>query len=189
MKARDLIEDQWDDELSDWDEPSDAPRRCPHCTDGRISRDGARSYRCPDCHGSGFVPDEDQDEMKVQVSDGADWGEPIAWSEFVTLNQDGIGPLEFSEIEQALTRGEVYQGGGGAAAEWSVRRVTESDEDYSPFIADTQRDHAAERTRRTQECPECGSDDVSRRHHRGNALAPECHWWECNNCGHKSDPE
>lgn len=37
-------------------------------------------------------------------------------------------------------------------------------------------------------CPKCGSDDVTRRHHHGNALAPECHWYECNECGHKSDP-
>ncbi len=37
-------------------------------------------------------------------------------------------------------------------------------------------------------CPECNSEDVSRRHHHGSALAPECHWWECNECGAKSEP-
>ncbi len=37
-------------------------------------------------------------------------------------------------------------------------------------------------------CPACNSEDVSRRHHHGNALAPECHWWECADCGHKSEP-
>lgn len=37
-------------------------------------------------------------------------------------------------------------------------------------------------------CAKCGGTDVSRRHHDGNALAPECHWWECNDCGHQTEP-
>jgi hypothetical protein len=38
-------------------------------------------------------------------------------------------------------------------------------------------------------CPKCGSDDMSRRHHDGSGHIPECHWWECNECDHKSEPE
>lgn len=37
-------------------------------------------------------------------------------------------------------------------------------------------------------CPKCGSDDYGKRHHEGNFLAPECHWHECNDCGHKTEP-
>lgn len=36
-------------------------------------------------------------------------------------------------------------------------------------------------------CPKCNSDDYSKRHHEGNALAPDGSWFECNECGHKSE--
>ena len=33
------------------------------------------------------------------------------------------------------------------------------------------------------ECPECGSLDVSERHHEGNMAAPECYYMACGECG------
>lgn len=36
------------------------------------------------------------------------------------------------------------------------------------------------------ECPKCGSEDISRRHHPPDALG-ECYYKECNNCEHQWD--
>lgn len=45
-------------------------RPCPHCTHGRISVDGgSQRYCCPDCNGSGYLPDDDE------KLDGDDSGE------------------------------------------------------------------------------------------------------------------
>jgi hypothetical protein len=38
---------------------------------------------------------------------------------------------------------------------------------------------------RHQPCAACGSDQVSRGHHAGNALAPECDYNVCDQCGHQ----
>jgi predicted RNA-binding Zn-ribbon protein involved in translation (DUF1610 family) len=54
--------------------------------------------------------------------------------------------------------------------------------------AETMAECAAAKARIAKTCPKCGSDDMSRRHHAGNMLAPECHWLECNECGYESDP-
>ena len=41
---------------------------------------------------------------------------------------------------------------------------------------------------RLLKCPKCESGELTRRHHAGSALAPECHWHECDDCGFKTDP-
>lgn len=38
-----------------------------------------------------------------------------------------------------------------------------------------------------QRCPVCGGEEYNKRHHAGNALAPEGYWRECDDCGHKSE--
>jgi hypothetical protein len=38
---------------------------------------------------------------------------------------------------------------------------------------------------KTPVCPVCGSDELSARHHSGSFLAPECHFEECDECGHQ----
>jgi hypothetical protein len=38
-------------------------------------------------------------------------------------------------------------------------------------------------------CSNCNSHNVTRKGHSGNWLAPECSWWECDDCGHRTDPE
>lgn len=34
----------------------------------------------------------------------------------------------------------------------------------------------------TPDCPECGSNLVIRGHHTGDAAAPECDYWSCEDC-------
>ena len=46
---------------------------------------------------------------------------PIPLSKFFEANADGIDEAEQGEIRATLARGEVYHGGGGAAAEWELR--------------------------------------------------------------------
>ena len=36
-----------------------------------------------------------------------------------------------------------------------------------------------------KECPKCGSLETIDAHHEGNALAPECTYTECQECGHQ----
>ncbi len=43
-------------------------------------------------------------------------------------------------------------------------------------------------TNKIEACPKCGSHNYEKRHHVGNFLAPECHWHECADCGHKTEP-
>lgn len=38
-------------------------------------------------------------------------------------------------------------------------------------------------------CTRCGSDDMSRVHHRANFALPECWWWNCDDCGYMTEPE
>lgn len=38
-------------------------------------------------------------------------------------------------------------------------------------------------------CPKCGSDEYQEFHHDGSRGTPECWWWECADCGHKTQPE
>lgn len=37
-------------------------------------------------------------------------------------------------------------------------------------------------------CPKC-SNAMNHRHWHGEWLAPECWWWECEDCGFKTEPE
>lgn len=38
-------------------------------------------------------------------------------------------------------------------------------------------------------CPKCGSEGWDQFHHHGDFVAPECWWWECDDCGHRTEPE
>ena len=50
----------------------------------------------------------------------------VMWlADFLDVNRDGIEEDEAALIITAIERGEEYRGGGGAAAEWTVRRAAE----------------------------------------------------------------
>lgn len=61
----------------------------------------------------------------VSIDDG-DWIGP--WEDFVATNLDdefggGIDSEEMDEIKATIERGETYHGGGGAGAEWTIRKA------------------------------------------------------------------
>lgn len=40
-----------------------------------------------------------------------------------------------------------------------------------------------------KQCPKCGLDEYTQFHHDADHLAPECWWYECDDCGYKTEPE
>lgn len=46
----------------------------------------------------------------------------VDFDEFYEANKDGLAPEDFEDILN-LEPGETYHGGGGAWAEWSIKRV------------------------------------------------------------------
>ena len=64
--------------------------------------------------------DDGRDDSPRVIVDG---GHPVIMTlrEFLADNADGIGPEEAQDIAFALARGDIYTGGGGAAASFTVQ--------------------------------------------------------------------
>lgn len=65
---------------------------------------------------------EINDFTPVRWSDGTDAG-VCTLAAFFAENSDGVEADEQADIRAALVKGEVYQGGGGAAVAWTLERV------------------------------------------------------------------
>jgi hypothetical protein len=63
MPARQIIEDFDEEREARRDhEEEPSPRKCPHCTGGRVAVEGGRAHHCTDCRGHGVLPDDDDDD-------------------------------------------------------------------------------------------------------------------------------
>lgn len=63
------------------------------------------------------------DAMPVIVDHGGYDTNQTTLGEFFAVNPDSLQAEDREAITAALAAGKVYRGGGGAEAEWSVRRA------------------------------------------------------------------
>jgi len=67
MTAREIVESRLtesDEEDRDRYWEPEGPRKCPHCTGGRVDVEGGRAHYCMDCNGSGLLPDSDRVDIE-----------------------------------------------------------------------------------------------------------------------------